>query len=240
MAKVLYITAHPFNELVSNSMAAGKAFIETYQQQHPDDEVKHIDLFETYIPVIDKDVLTGWGKMSNGETLTDDEQMKVSRLSDILEEFLSADKYVFVTPMWNLSFPPVVKAYIDAISIAGKTFKYSAEGPQGLLTDKKYYTFNHVVDIILKDLLLIFEMGDRYLRTIMTFLGVPSYETIIIEGHNAEPHKTEEIKATSINNAEKLATTFKFLITLCDSSNVTQFLIVCISTFYKYLLFPHI
>ncbi len=155
MAKVLYITAHPFNELVSNSMAAGKAFIETYQQQHPEDEVKHIDLFETYIPVIDKDVLTGWGKMSNGETLTDDEQMKVSRLSDILEEFLSADKYVLVTPMWNLSFPPVVKAYIDAISIAGKTFKYSAEGPQGLLTDKKYYTFNHVVDIILKDLLLI-------------------------------------------------------------------------------------
>ncbi|HDI1118332.1 TPA: NAD(P)H-dependent oxidoreductase [Staphylococcus aureus] len=173
MAKVLYITAHPFNELVSNSMAAGKAFIETYQQQHPDDE-----------------------------------QMKVSRLSDILEEFLSADKYVFVTPMWNLSFPPVVKAYIDAISIAGKTFKYSAEGPQGLLTDKKvlhiqsrggYYTEGPAAD---------FEMGDRYLRTIMTFLGVPSYETIIIEGHNAEPHKTEEIKATSINNAEKLATTF--------------------------------
>lgn len=170
--------------------------------------MKHIDLFETYIPVIDKDVLTGWGKMSNGETLTDDEQMKVSRLSDILEEFLSADKYVFVTLMWNLSFPPVVKAYIDAISIAGKTFKYSAEGPQGLLTDKKvlhiqsrggYYTEGPAAD---------FEMGDRYLRTIMTFLGVPSYETIIIEGHNAEPHKTEEIKATSINNAEKLATTF--------------------------------
>lgn len=105
-------------------------------------------------------------------------------------------------------FPPVVKAYIDAISIAGKTFKYSAEGPQGLLTDKKvlhiqsrggYYTEGPAAD---------FEMGDRYLRTIMTFLGVPSYETIIIEGHNAEPHKTEEIKATSINNAEKLATTF--------------------------------
>lgn len=38
MAKVLYITAHPFNELVSNSMAAGKAFIETYQQQHPDEK----------------------------------------------------------------------------------------------------------------------------------------------------------------------------------------------------------
>ena len=38
--------------------------------------------------------------------------------------------------MWNLSFPPVLKAYIDAITVAGKTFKYTAEGPQGLLTDK--------------------------------------------------------------------------------------------------------
>ena len=53
MAKV-YITAHPFNELVSNSMAAGKAFIETYQQQHPDDEVKHIDLFELIFQLLTK------------------------------------------------------------------------------------------------------------------------------------------------------------------------------------------
>ena len=42
----------------------------------------------------------------------------------------------------------------------------------------------------------------------MTFLGVPSYETIIIEGHNAEPEKTEEIKAASIAEAKELAKTF--------------------------------
>ena len=99
--------------------------------------------------------------------------------------------------MWNLSFPPVLKAYIDAISIAGKTFKYTAEGPQGLLTDKKYYTFNHVVGSTQKVHADV-ESGDRYLRTIMTFLGVPSYENVIIEGHNAEPERTEEIKAASI------------------------------------------
>ncbi len=102
--------------------------------------MKHIDLFKEDIPVIDKDVLTGWGKLRNGDELNQDEQQKVDRFSEILEEFLSADKYVFVSPMWNLSFPPVLKAYIDAISIAGKTFKYTAEGPQGLLTDKKSIT----------------------------------------------------------------------------------------------------
>ena len=145
VAKLLYITAHPLDELASNSMAAGKAFIESYKENHASDEVKHIDLFKEDIPVIDKDVLTGWGKLRNGDDLTKEEQQKVDRFSEILEEFLSGDKYVFVSPMWNLSFPPVLKAYIDAISIAGKTFKYTAEGPQGLLTDKKFYTFNHVV-----------------------------------------------------------------------------------------------
>ena len=52
--------------------------------------------------------------------------------------------------MWNLSFPPVLKAYIDAIAVAGKTFKYTAEGPKGLLTDKKYFIFNLEVAIIVK------------------------------------------------------------------------------------------
>ncbi|PNZ24067.1 azoreductase [Staphylococcus petrasii] len=208
MTKLLYITAHPLDELASNSMAAGKTFVDSYKENHPSDEVKHIDLFKEDIPMIDKDVLTGWGKLRNGDELTSDEQQKVNRLSEILDEFLEADKYVFVSPMWNLSFPPVLKAYIDAISIAGKTFKYTAEGPQGLLTDKKalhiqsrggYYTEGPAAEV---------ESGDRYLRNIMTFLGVPSYETIIIEGHNAEPEKTEEIKAASIAEAKELAKTF--------------------------------
>ncbi|BGE81390.1 FMN-dependent NADH-azoreductase [Staphylococcus petrasii] len=208
MTKLLYITAHPLDELASNSMAAGKTFVDSYKENHPSDEVKHIDLFKEDIPMIDKDVLTGWGKLRNGDELTSDEQQKVNRLSEILDEFLEADKYVFVSSMWNLSFPPVLKAYIDAISIAGKTFKYTAEGPQGLLTDKKalhiqsrggYYTEGPAAEV---------ESGDRYLRNIMTFLGVPSYETIIIEGHNAEPEKTEEIKAASIAEAKELAQKF--------------------------------
>ena len=57
MAKLLYIT-HPLDELASNSMV-GKAFIESYKENHASYEVKHIDLFKEDIPVIDKDVLTG-------------------------------------------------------------------------------------------------------------------------------------------------------------------------------------
>ena len=208
MTKLLYITAHPLDELASNSMAAGKAFIDAYKENHQNDEIRHIDLFKEDIPMIDKDVLTGWGKLRNGDELTKEEQQKVNRFSEILDEFLSADKYVFVSPMWNLSFPPVLKAYIDAISIAGKTFKYTAEGPQGLLTDKKVLHIQSRGGFYSEGPAAEVESGDRYLKTIMTFLGVPSYERIIIEGHNAVPERTEEIKAASIAEAKEMSKNF--------------------------------
>ncbi|OFP22737.1 FMN-dependent NADH-azoreductase [Staphylococcus sp. HMSC057C08] len=208
MSQVLYITAHPLDEMVSNSMAVGKAFIDTYNAEHPEDEVVHIDLFKDEVPEIDAEVFSGWGKLQSGETLTDSEQQKVNRLTELVDQFVAADKYVFVTPMWNLSFPPAVKRYFDAVAVAGKTFKYTAEGPQGLLTDKAalhiqsrggYYSEGPAAD---------FELGDRYIRTILAFMGVPDISLIAIEGHNAEPENAEEIKLNAIQQAEQFAKQF--------------------------------
>ncbi|MDU0421278.1 FMN-dependent NADH-azoreductase [Staphylococcus simulans] len=208
MSQVLYITAHPLDEMVSNSMAVGKAFIDTYKAEHPEDEVVHIDLFKDEVPEIDAEVFSGWGKLQSGETLTDSEQQKVNRLIELVDQFVAADKYVFVTPMWNLSFPPAVKRYFDAVAVAGKTFKYTAEGPQGLLTDKAalhiqsrggYYSEGPAAD---------FELGDRYIRTILAFMGVPDISLIAIEGHNAEPENAEEIKLNAIQQAEQFAKQF--------------------------------
>lgn len=208
MSQVLYITAHPLDEMVSNSMAVGKAFIDTYKSEHPEDEVVHIDLFKDEVPEIDAEVFSGWGKLQSGETLTDSEQQKVNRLIELVDQFVAADKYVFVTPMWNLSFPPAVKRYFDAVAVAGKTFKYTAEGPQGLLTDKAalhiqsrggYYSEGPAAD---------FELGDRYIRTILAFMGVPDISLIAIEGHNAEPENAEEIKLNAIQQAEQFAKQF--------------------------------
>ena len=68
-----------------------------------------------------------------------------------LETFMNADRYVFVTPMWNFSYPPVVKAYLDNVAIAGKTFKYTENGTVGLLEGKKHFTFRQQVAYILKE-----------------------------------------------------------------------------------------
>ncbi|MGP7819598.1 FMN-dependent NADH-azoreductase [Niallia sp. 01092] len=211
MAKVLYITAHPLNETVSYSLAAGKAFIEEYKAVNPNDEVVHIDLFKEKIPYIDADVFSGWGKLQSGsafETLSAEEQEKVARLGELSDQFVSADKYVFVTPFWNFSFPPVMKAYIDSVAVAGKSFSYTEQGPVGLLTDKKALHIQARGGIYSEGPAAELEMGHKYLSVIMKFFGVPSFEGLFIEGQNAQSHKAAEIKENGIARAKELAHTF--------------------------------
>lgn len=211
MAKVLYITAHPHDDTQSYSMAVGKAFIETYKEVHPDHEVVHLDLYKEYIPQIDVDVFNGWGKLKSGksfEELSSEEKAKVGRLSELCEQFIAADKYVFVTPLWNFSFPPVMKAYMDAVAVAGKTFKYTEQGPVGLLTDKKALHIQARGGIYSEGPAAQMEMGHRYLSVMMQFFGVPSFEGLFVEGHAAMPEKAEEIKEKAISRAKDLAHTF--------------------------------
>ncbi|SDK49246.1 FMN-dependent NADH-azoreductase [Sediminibacillus albus] len=211
MAKVLYITAHPHDETLSYSMSAAKAFIETYKEVNPDDEIIPMDLYKENIPYIDADVFQGWGKLQSGkgfEELSEGEQAKVGRLSELSEQFIQADKYIFVTPLWNFSFPPLMKAYIDSVAVAGKAFRYTEDGPVGLLTDKKALHIQARGGIYSEGPAAAMEMGHRYLSIIMDFFGVPSFEGLFIEGHAAMPEKAEEIKENAIVRAKELAHTF--------------------------------
>jgi FMN-dependent NADH-azoreductase len=211
MAQVLYITAHPHDDTQSYSMAVAKAFMDTYKEVNPDDQVVHIDLYREHIPHIDADVFSGWGKLQTGkgfEELSSEEKSKVNRLNELSEQFISADKYVFVTPMWNFSFPPVMKAYIDSVAVAGKSFKYTEHGPVGLLTEKKAIHIQARGGIYSEGPAAGMEMGHRYLDIIMQFFGVPTFEGVFVEGHAAMPDKAQEIKENAIGRAKDAAHTF--------------------------------
>jgi FMN-dependent NADH-azoreductase len=211
MAKILYITAHPHDETQSYSMAVGKAFIDEYKQVNQNDEVVYIDLYKENIPHIDADVFSGWGKLRSGqgfEQLSADEKAKVGRLNELSDQFISADKFVFVTPLWNFSFPPIMKAYLDSVAVAGKTFKYTENGPIGLLPDKKALHIQARGGFYSEGPAAQLEMGHRYIAVMMSFFGIPSLEGLFVEGHNAMPDKAQEIKENAIARAKDLAHTF--------------------------------
>ncbi|MDR9856041.1 FMN-dependent NADH-azoreductase [Paenibacillus sp. VCA1] len=210
MATVLYITAHPLDSQSSYSLAVGEEFIEAYRQANPTDEVIHLDLYQEDIPQIDADVLRGWGKVRSGSSfdqLSDAEKSKVDRLEEILNQFVAADKYVFVSPMWNFTVPPVLKAYTDATSIPGKTFKYTKNGPVGLLPGKKALHIQASGSEYSEGPLASLEMGYSYLKKILHFYGIQSIEAIFVEG-TASSEKAPAIKEKAIAHAKEVAKRF--------------------------------
>ena len=62
---------------------------------------------------------------------------EVAESKVVLDEFLAADTIILGVPMYNFSLPSQLKAWIDRVAVAGKTFRYTAEGPEGLAKGKK-------------------------------------------------------------------------------------------------------
>lgn len=210
MATVLYITAHPLDPQESFSLAVGKEFIEAYREANPTDEVVRLDLYKENIPQFDADVLRGWEKLRSGSSfdqLTDAEKSKVARLEEIVDQFVAADKYVYVSPMWNFTIPPVLKAYTDATSIPGKTFKYTHNGPVGLLSGKKALHIQASGGVYSEGPLAAIEMGYSYLKKILQFYGIQSMEAIFVEG-TASSERAPTIKKKAIAHAQQVAKRF--------------------------------
>jgi FMN-dependent NADH-azoreductase len=100
-----------------------------------------------------------------------------------LEVFLEADIVVIGAPMYNFTIPSQLKAWIDRILVAGKTFRYGAKGPEGLAGDKRL-----IIAISRGGLYgpgapaAVLEHLETYLRGVFAFIGVTNPELIVAEG----------------------------------------------------------
>ena len=197
MSKVLYIKANVKNE-GSRTFKVSDSFIEEYKKNNPEDEIIELDLYKENIDFLRPEDL---GEIFEPK----DEASKNSPILKYAYQFAEADKYVIAAPMWNLSIPAILKAYIDYVSVTGITFKYTAEGPVGLLQGKKAV---HVVSRGGEYGNAPYEMGDRYLRTILGFFGIADMETIAIENVDVVGANVEEKIEEGINKAKSLAKTF--------------------------------
>lgn len=211
MSKLLYIKGNPKDESISYSLQVGRAFLEEYKKINPQDEIVEIDVYNANIPLIDEDIFNAWAKLQGGKTfddLTSQEKDKITRFNGFTEEFMSASKYVFVTPLWNYSVPPMVKAYIDTICVAGKTFRYTEKGPLGLLNGKKAMHIQASGGIYSSGPMLDIEHGSNYIKDVCKFIGIDDVKTVFVEGMAQSPQKAEEIKNNSIKEVKNIAKSF--------------------------------
>lgn len=198
MSKVLYIKANIKNEGESRTFKVSDSFVEEYKKNNPEDEIITLDLYKENIDFLRADDL---GKLFGPK----DEESKNNSILKYAYQFADADKYIIAAPMWNLSFPAILKAYIDYVSVSGITFKYTAEGPVGLLNNKKAV---HIVSRGGAYDNSPYEMGDRYLRTILGFFGIKDIETIAIDNLDVMGVNVEEKVEEGIEKAISLAKKF--------------------------------
>ncbi|SOC44903.1 FMN-dependent NADH-azoreductase [Rhizobium subbaraonis] len=116
----------------------------------------------------------------------------------VLDEFLAADTIVVGAPMYNFSLPSQLKAWIDRIAVAGKTFRYTANGPEGLATGKKVIVVSTRGGHYSSGPAAAMDHQESYLTAVFGFIGITDVEFVRAEGLNLGADQ----KATAISEAE--------------------------------------
>jgi len=161
----------------SYSTRLSHALVERLQQDHADARVQVRDLGANPHSMLDEAALSAL--FTPAEQRTAAQQARVALDDVLIAEVQAADVLVLAVPMYNFSIPAQLKNWIDAISRAGVTFRYTANGPEGLLTGKKAYVIlaaggkhrNHPTDTL-----------TPYLRTFLGFVGINDVVFVYAEG----------------------------------------------------------
>jgi FMN-dependent NADH-azoreductase len=104
-------------------------------------------------------------------------------LSDTLvEELAAADVLVLAVPMYNFGLPSALKAWIDHVVRAGLTFRYGADGPEGLLKNKRAILVVSRGGVYSQGPMQQLDFQERYLKSVLGFIGISEVDVVRVEG----------------------------------------------------------
>lgn len=207
MTKLLIVRAHPLDSEVSRSMQVTDAFVKSYIESHPADTIEDINLYDLAVPDIDRNLLQAWSALGNGtafDELSEVQQQKITLFNGYTDGFLNADKVVIANPLWNLNVPARLKAWVDTITVGGKTFKYNEKGEAvGLAGNKKVLHIQSNGGVYGGK-----DPANQYLKTILNYIGITDFQEIFVEGMDYAPDKAADIMAVGFEKATTLGKTF--------------------------------
>lgn len=125
--------------------------------------------------------------------------------SSVLDQFLAADTVVIGAPMYNFTLPSQLKAWLDRILVAGRTFRYTADGPEGLAGGKRVIVAVSRGGFYGKDTPAApLEHLETYLTGVFGFIGITP-EFVHADGINLGPEQREAAIANGFEEVERLA-----------------------------------
>lgn len=162
----------------SASRQLSREVVAAWQAAEPNVEVVYRDLAADAIAHFSAATLMAAG---TGEELRDAAQAFEAKLSaETLEEFLAADAVVIGAPMYNFSVPTQLKAWIDRIAVAGKTFRYTEAGPEGLCGDKKVVLVSTAGGVHADQPTVVGH--EDFLKVFLGFIGITDLQVVRAHG----------------------------------------------------------
>ena len=117
-----------------------------------------------------------------------------------IDDLFAADIIVIGAPMYNFSVPSQLKGWIDRVCVAGRTFQYGANGPEGLVTGKKVFIASTRGGVYTgSSPAAVLDHQESYLRGVLAFIGITDVTVVRAEGLNLG----EEIKAKALAQAKE-------------------------------------
>jgi FMN-dependent NADH-azoreductase len=200
--KILHVDASILGESsVSRQLSA--AIVARLRQAHPDAAVTYYDLGTQPIGhLTGAHLAAAQGRFAENASL----QQDVARGQQALEDFLAADIVVIGAPMYNFSVSSQLKAWIDRLAVAGKTFRYTEKGPQGLAGGRKVIVASSRGGFYGPDSpAASLDHQETYLRGIFGFFGVTDLSFVRAEGVNVSAEHREASLAAATAEAARLA-----------------------------------
>jgi FMN-dependent NADH-azoreductase len=204
MANILYVTSSPRGEESFSNRVAARVLAEL-KEAHPGAKVVVRDVAREPLPHVDEDFVTALRSPQGARTPR--QHAIVAQSGALVDELLAAEIVVIATPMYNFSIPSTLKAWIDYIAVAGRTFRYTEKGPEGLVKGKKVILVQSRGGIYSSGPFQAFDHQGTYLRTVFAFLGVTDIESIDVEGVAYGPEAAEKAVANGLTQAHTLVGT---------------------------------
>lgn len=195
MTNILLVTSSIHGETaLSHRLARDVAALWT--ARIADAEVTERHLTPDTIPHLTAEVYAAAGAPPEQRTA---EQNKLAALADtIIAEAEAADVIVIAAPMYNFSIPSTLKAWIDHLTRAGRTFKYSPEGPVGQLKGKKVVVIESRGGAYANGSpWSAMDQQEPYLRTVLGFVGLDNISFIHAENQARGPEAAKEGQAAA-------------------------------------------
>jgi FMN-dependent NADH-azoreductase len=182
---LLLVTSSLFGA-ASQSRQIAAEFVTAWRGSHPGTTVVERDLSPASIPHLSQDTLGALGTPADART--EAQQDAVAFADALIAEVEAADVIVLTAPMYNFTIPSTLKAWIDHVARAGRTFRYTANGPEGLLKGKKVFIVTGRGGAYSGDNpAKVLDFQEPYLRGVLGFLGLTDVTFIHVEGLGISP-----------------------------------------------------